>query len=295
MSACGENWRRPRHLTWIRLLSAPTSLLFALTAQIHHACADQESPPHYGWQEMWTGVDAAGEDWLVYSGMSIAPWSTDIYSDGLRLRIGGGYGKQRYDFSTLAPISMPCGQGGKTDACEYEEKRHRGARQYSYAEALVGYHMRLGELTAKAFAGASTITTELWDQVARQFKPKKEVGFKASVELWLNIGANAWSSLDAGYTIAHDTASLRWRAGWRPWSNISIGPELRYDRSGEYSSDRAGVFIRYEWIGGEISAAAGVANILLDDGPESTDLDNSKKDYDAELTPYATLNLVLQF
>jgi len=54
-------------------------------------------PSKSGWREVWGGVDAASDQWLVYSGMTVAPWSRDIYSDGWRLRIGGGYGQFSYD------------------------------------------------------------------------------------------------------------------------------------------------------------------------------------------------------
>ena len=53
--------------------------------------------PEYGWREVSGGVDAAGNQWLAYSGMTLAPWSPDIYSDGWRLRVGGGYGQYSYD------------------------------------------------------------------------------------------------------------------------------------------------------------------------------------------------------
>ena len=38
--------------------------------------------PEYGWRAVSGGVDAAGNQWLAYSGMTLAPWSSNIYSDG---------------------------------------------------------------------------------------------------------------------------------------------------------------------------------------------------------------------
>lgn len=110
-----------------------------------------------------------------------------------------------------------------------------------------------------------------------------EFGIKGVVELWLNVGENGWTSLDMSYSTAHDMAAVRWRAGWRPIPSISIGPELRYDDNAEGSASRAGLFIRYQWAGGEISAAGGVAGQLYDQGD------------DDDLIPYTTLNLLYQF
>ncbi len=55
------------------------------------------SQTQYGWREIYSGVDAARDQWLAYSGMTIAPWGRDIYTDGWRFRLGGGYGRYGYD------------------------------------------------------------------------------------------------------------------------------------------------------------------------------------------------------
>jgi hypothetical protein len=60
-------------------------------------------------REIYGGVDAARDQWLAYSGLTVAPWSRDIYSDGWRLRHGGGYGRYAYD--SIAP-RMNCGTAG---------------------------------------------------------------------------------------------------------------------------------------------------------------------------------------
>ena len=106
--------------------------------------------PEYGWREVSGGVNAAGNQWLAYSGMTLAPWSSDIYSDGWRLRVGGGYGQYSYDRGI--PISGECGTLPDC-SCRYRSDHVRV--DHSYAEALVGYYLRLGQLTVKAFAGAS--------------------------------------------------------------------------------------------------------------------------------------------
>lgn len=44
---------------------------------------------------MWAGADASNHVWLAYSGATIAPYS-DMFSDGLRLRIATGFGEYSY-------------------------------------------------------------------------------------------------------------------------------------------------------------------------------------------------------
>ena len=46
----------------------------------------------------------------------------------------------------------------------------------------------------------------------------------------------------------------------------SLGPEVRYDINAEDEAGRVGAFLRYEWFGGEISAAGGAAGTISRDG-----------------------------
>ena len=64
----------------------------------------------------------------------------------------------------------------------------------AFAEALVGYLKRLGPLTAKAFVGVAAIEHDI-----EPFDPEnpvqgQEFGPKLVTELWVNMGASAWSS-----------------------------------------------------------------------------------------------------
>src|SRR4029079_8556438 len=54
------------------------------------------SHPEYGCREVSGGIDAGRDQWLAYSGMTVAPWSSNIYSDGWRPRVRGGYGPIKY-------------------------------------------------------------------------------------------------------------------------------------------------------------------------------------------------------
>lgn len=240
--------------------------------------------PRYGWQEVWTGADATRDVWLLYSGVTLAPWSEHIYADGLRLRTSGGYGRYSYLGAVSSCVAPNFG-------CAYVSKRFNV--EHSYVDALVGYHKRFGELTAKAFIGVSSITHRFDVNDPDNDVAGDDFGVKGVIELWLNLGPKAWTSLDLAYTTAHETGSARWRAGWRMLPTVSLGPEVRYDtnahgaREGGWTG-RAGVFVRYEWFGGEISAAGGVdKTFTVDDELGLAALE--------DLAAYGTVNLLLQF
>lgn len=216
---------------------------------------------NYGWHEIYGGVDAARDQWLAYSGMTVAPWSRDIYSDGWRLRLGGGYG--RYGYDRIAPHAN-CGNAVDNEICTEEgrNKQHFEVA-HSYAEALLGYYLQLGRLTAKAFAGASMSSEHHLNNDPSSHADGTEYGAKGALELWLDLGESSWTSLDVSYSTARDESASRWRTGWRMTPKLSIGPELRYDKNIETGNNawngRAGLFTRYEWTGGEVSLAGGGA------------------------------------
>jgi hypothetical protein len=224
--------------------------------------APSSSPSQYGWRELYAGVDAARDQWLAYSGMTIAPFSRDIYANGWRLRFGGGYG--RYSYDTIGPHTN-CGVAVLNDICtEADRTRQHFEVSHSYAEALLGYYLQLGRLTAKAFAGAS-MSSEKHLEAAdpSQNTDGTEFGAKGALELWLDVDENAWTSLDLSYSTARNESAARWRTGWRVTRAISVGPELRYDKNIETGdgawNGRAGLFTRYEWTEGELSLAGGAA------------------------------------
>ena len=109
---------------------------------------------------------------------------------------------------------------------------------HSYAEALVGYHLRLGQLTAKAFAGASMSSERHESRDPKNKSDGTEYGAKGVLELWLNMGAEAWTSVDFSYATTRNETSSRWRAGWRIQPRLSVGPELRYDKNIEIGRRR---------------------------------------------------------
>lgn len=242
---------------------------------------DDPTSPKYGWREVWGGADATKDVWLLYTGVTLAPLSKDIYSDGLRFRVNSGYGQYQYEGRTIA-----CDLLG-TFKCG-----HKSEVNVTYTDALIGYHLRLGELTAKAFTGASIISHDFGRHAATTPLQGVDVGATAGLEFWLNLGNDGWTSLDLQYTTAHDTGAARWRAGWRVIPSLSIGPEARIDTNTMQNAGRVGLFARYEWTGGEISVAGGLAQkICKYDDVLCEDEDGD----DTETDPYVTINLLSQF
>ncbi len=224
------------------------------------AQADPKRDP--GWRELWVGADASSHVWLVYSGATIAPFGT-IFSDGVRFRMATGYGGYSYTGNRFG------------HAVSFKANT-------AFADVLVGYLERLGPLTAKAFVGAAAIEHDV-----RPFDPENPVqgmayGPKAVVELWLNMGASAWSSLDANWTSAHQTYAGRLRTGYRLFDDVSFGAEASVNGNALDKDTRGGLFLRYAWDGGEVSLAGGVSGRFIEDAHDMTD-------------PYATLTWLTQY
>lgn len=271
--------------------------LVAGAALLASSAVHADEPP--SGREVWAGADVSTHVWLVYSGVTFAPWS-GIHDEGFRFRAAGGYGEYEYDKD---PSSKP----------EYDKRTALNfhARTY-FADFLVGYLKRYGELTAKAFVGASTISHDIRPTDEHTIAIGDEVGVKGVIELWLNIGESGWGQLDLSWASAHDTRAARARLGYRVWPKLSLGLEaaINVDAQGEcrmkrlgasgcrndfndknigveeadlFDYARAGAFARYEWGVSEVSVSAGV----LGDSFSSND--------EIELAPYVTVNWLTQF
>lgn len=225
------------------------------------ARAGEASPPHLD-IELWAGADATPRSWLVYSGATIAPYG-DMFRNGLRLRAASGYGEYSYT--------------GERNALE----RSYTARA-SFGDVLVGYLHRFGPLTAKAFVGASVIQHNVRPRDPANPVSGIAYGPKAVTELWCNMGEAMWSSLDMSWTSAHETYAARMRSGYRVFSGVSLGAEARVDGNELDKDARSGLFVRYDWSGGEVSLAGGVSGRFFEDARDMTN-------------PYATLTWLMQF
>jgi Cellulose biosynthesis protein BcsS len=284
----GERWGSA---TPFVLLQSALTVLCLIACSVVRA-AEPATDPEFGWREMWIGADASADVWLIYTGVTLAPYSKDIYSDGVRLRMSSGYGKYSYQTTSKnVEVQKICkAEHFKSPVCFADVEVG-----ISYVDALAGYQMRFGELTAKVFAGASMVSHEHSIEPLGEATTGRKFGPTGAVELWLNLGDQAWTSLDLSYTTAHETGSARWRAGWRALPTLSIGPELRFDRNSQSGSVRAGGFARYEWLGGEISAAGGVAQRYCDSENESSCDRNPDTNQNSDIDAYATLNFLTQF
>jgi len=178
-----------------------------------------DPPEPYGWREVWAGVDASTHVWLAYSGATIAPYS-DIFSDGVRLRAATGYG----DYS-------------------YTGERNAQEQSFSARTGFVDALDRFGPLTAKAFVGISAIEHDVRPHDPQNPVQGRAYGPKAVVEFWLNMGESAWSSLDAGWTSAHETYAGRVRTGYRLFDDFSLGLEARVNGNELDKEARGGVFV----------------------------------------------------
>jgi hypothetical protein len=243
-----------------RVAAAAYAAILVILQASTPAVADPQ--PSYGWREIWAGADASSHTWLIYSGATVAPYS-DIFSNGLRLRIAGGYGGYSYTGE----------RRGQLQSFEAET---------AYAEALVGYLQRFGPLTAKAFVGLAAIEHDVTPLDPENSVQGQELGPKVVTEFWVNIGSSGWSSLDLSWTSAHQTAAARTRAGYRVLGDLSLGVEAGLNSNDLGEDARGGLFARYAWNGGEFSLAGGFAGRFLEDAQSLED-------------PYATVNWLTQF
>lgn len=236
---------------------------------------------------MSAGSDVAANVWLLYAGATLAPLDA-IGHDGLLLRSGGGYGQYRYS-------------GHRSGDPAGSERKFLGT--VTYIDALVGYQKKVGPLTAKAFVGIAAIDHAIapGDPIALGglLAQGLDYGVKGVVELWLDIGSSAWSSLDMSWTSAHQTYSSRARLGYRLLPQLSAGLEAGVNgnaldgtpllpdgnrREELRPAGRIGLFARYEWAATEVSLSAGVTRNVWD------------VDGDLALREgYATLNLLMRY
>lgn len=242
--------------------------------------------------EVWSGADVAANVWLVYSGGTVAPFG-DIHSPGLRLRATGGFGAYSY----------------AQDLRRHGDKAETFDAKTWFTDALAGYLWRLDPLIVKTFVGFSAISHDIQPIDTESVVIGSDFGVKGVVELWLNVGASGWSSLDLSWSSAHDTWSARMRSGYRILPTLSVGLEAgingdaqaecrtRLRDAGdcavkswrrEYDTSlldyaRTGIFARYEWYGGELSVSGGGLGQMIDTSGH------------IEVEPYVTVNWITQF
>ena len=284
------------------LLATFAPMTDAARADSEHAKTKPEE--NVIWREVWTGVDATAAGWLVFSGMTVAPFS-QIHGEGVRFRMASGYGG--YSYAGL--------RGSETfNQVLGRPELHADLRSFEaqtgFADALAGYLWRLDPLILKVFAGASGVSHEITPFDPENLAVGLDWGPKGVVEMWLNLGEGMWASLDLSWSAAHRTRSARARVGYRAAPQLSLGLEgrldidaqgdcdIRWDEAGKcknqyrnqsgtptdiFDYSRGGLFARYEWVGGEISAAAGISGAFLG------------RDGELEPDPYASVSWIKQY
>ncbi len=255
-------WRRAYSLrfvvAWVGTLLAVPCVAIAADAVATVEPAGVAAP----WREIAVGATVTPLSWALYSSATIAPLG-GLDADGVRLRLGSGYGKYRYD--TLPPARGDCRYGfgdGRTKVIN---------GRVTFADILAGYQLGIGNTTIKAFAGLAMDQQELTPLDICNRNSGRDLGFKAVVETWTNLTPAIWLALDGSWTQAHETYSARARLGYRVLPQLSIGFEeaLLGNISGDLA--RSGLFARYDWSGGEVALAAGVSGQRFDFKDTSTD------------------------
>ena len=198
--------------------------------------------------EVWTGADGFRRVWSSYAGATWAPL-TGILEDGMRVRIVGGYGGYQF--------------GGK-----YSNIQGR----VGFVDALTGYHLRVGELTVKAFGGIAFANNTFSPYQPAEAGLARTLGQKGLVELWYNLPSGGFASLDLGYSTVMSRASGKGRVGFALGRGATIGvevggsastrPQAIHDATGavgaiQPQTARLGAFTRMGLWRGELDLSAG--------------------------------------
>lgn len=217
------------------------ALVFS-SAPAHAQFAGLRPPFFSGTAEAWAGADATRNAWSSYTGFNWAPFGK-LVDAGWRMRLAGGYGEYRYE-------------GGRPRQSIYGSA--------AFADLLVGYQMAFGDLTLKAFAGATFDGHLLAPFDETNPVNGSATGAKAVVESWLNLSPSAWLQVDGAYGTAHAGYTTRVRIGWRAMHSISLGVEGGAFGNEASRSSRGGAFVRYEWLAGELSVSGGVSGDIAE-------------------------------
>lgn len=235
-----------------------------------------------GAYEIWAGADAAANTWLAYSGVTVAPWG-DTHADGFRIRATSGVGRYRYDYDHATRVTV----------------------NKAVADLSLGYQTAIDTLTLKVFLGWAVLAREFAASSLAERASRLDQGVKAAAELWLDWSEVSWGSLDVGFADTRSTLDLRVRLGQRLENDVSAGVEGLFnhqDLSGEVlelagrqslGNGRVGLFVRYDWFGGEASLAGGVSTDVID--RKDQPLGASRLGISKEVSPYGALTVLFQF
>lgn len=219
------------------------------------------------WPAGWTPAATAGETaprFALSSGMDVTANSRFGYAGGIwapgrgldapgfRLQALGGVGAYDYDGSlSLTGGAVPTRFDGDV----------------VLGELLAGYQWRRGEWTAKAYAGVQVEDHAISPDDPANAVNGAEWGVKGQLELWRNLGAQSWLSLDASYGTAFESYRAQARIGRRVYPWLSLGVEAGGLGNAEYDAGRGGGFLRLHLAGADVTLAGGVTRDYLDEDP----------------------------
>lgn len=203
-------------------------------------------------REIWAGVETFQSVWSIYTGSTYAPFG-NLRQDGLRLRAVTAMSRFRYS-------------GLRYDAARGDAVAVDFKGTSRTTDLYTGYQLGLGDTTVKLFAG--------WEIAAHLISPLdpetivqgRIAGPKAALEIWSNMGPNAWLALDISYAKAFGAYASRARLGWRATETLSAGPEAAFIGHDESRMQRFGAFLRFDNGIDELSASAGWTKSQGDDG-----------------------------
>ena len=209
-----------------------------------------EAAPKDFFYEAWAGGDGGGRSMSVYGGMT-SSLSGDIRGDGFRLRSAGAYGTYAYT---------------RSYAVDGRKAWQDFAGTMWSTDLMLGYQAAAGLWIVKAFVGASQETHVVRPRGGDGLAVDTEnavqgdrLGFKGSLETWLNIDNIAFLQTDLSWSSAFKAYGGRVRTGYRLNPALSTGLEAGIHGNVNHDAGRAGAFLRFEWTGGEVSASAGAA------------------------------------
>jgi len=215
-----------------------------------------------GEADAFAGVDA-GDTWLFsYGGFTLAPDGLD--REGWRIRLYGGAGHYRYTSSVEVSPGAVVDFDRRADVFQLE--------------ALVGWQLSAGMMTAKLFAGVA-----YEDHAVSPGDPQNAIagahfGAKLALETWFDLSRWAWASADASYASTIDGYSAAAKFGLKPVGWLSLGPEASAFGNREFDGHRLGAFARWHCGGCDMTVSGGLSG-----------------DYDDETGAYGALSFYSRF
>ncbi len=199
--------------------------------------------------DVFGGIDITDSALFSYGGLTFAPAGLD--EAGLRFRLFSAAGQYNYD--ATVNLGAP---GMFTVNREVDVLR---------AEALVGWQLRAGMMTATLFAGVAYEEQAITPDDPENALAGEHVGAKVALETWFDLASWAWLSADASYATTFDAYSGAVKAGLRPAHWFSFGPEAKAFGDREFDSHRLGGFARWHCGGCDVTVSGGVSGDYDDD------------------------------